>query len=73
MVWQKDIDSRHSTSQLDCRSGRHHCNLDHLHIHPLTRPPIEVAVDRAVTTTTACDEVAQKILRMSKCHKNIVS
>ena len=50
MEWfSKKTSIGHSTFQLDGRSGRHHCNLDHLHIHPLTRPPTEAAKTRAKT------------------------
>src|SRR6266446_450881 len=42
-IWEEghgmeNIDSGHSSSQLDDRSGRHHCNLARLLAHELTRP-----------------------------------
>ena len=49
MVWPENIDSGHSNSQLDGRSGRRHCNLAHLHIHArspsrtLSRPGSKLA------------------------------
>src|SRR6516165_9221660 len=38
MVEPENIDSGHSSFQLDDRSGCHHCNLARLLIHALTRP-----------------------------------
>ena len=38
MVQPENIDSGHSSFQLDDRSGRHHCNLARLLIHALSRP-----------------------------------
>ena len=38
MVQPENIDSGHSSFQLDDRSGRYHCNLARLLIHALSRP-----------------------------------